>query len=78
MRINKIFLLLTGLATASCNRPIEKTYKYDIWVGTAVFSIGYETDNIKKVGSDIVFYDKENTKITIDKSKVLRIEEHNR
>lgn len=78
MHINKIILLLTGIVIASCNQPVEKTYKYEVWVGTAVFSVAYETNNVQKVGSDIVFLDKDNTKITIDKSKVLKIEEHNR
>lgn len=78
MHISKIILLFTGLAIASCNRSIEKTYKYEVWVGTAVFSVAYETNNVNKQGSDIVFFDKDGTKITINKSKVLQIEEHNR
>lgn len=68
-------ILLLIIALSACNvKPVHE-YKYTVWVGTAILSIGYETDTITYTGNDLVFKDKEGLKQTFDKSKVMHVEE---
>jgi len=52
-------------------------YKYMVWVGSATFSVGYETDNYKDTLGYFTFTKKDNTISMYKSDKILRVDINN-
>lgn len=75
------YTVLAVVLFSSCengNTSVKQKPKYTVWVGSAAFAVGYNTDNYKDTLGYFTFIRPDGTTTMYKSDKILRVDINNR